>query len=218
MHVLNLSEKWFSDTDDDSTRQPNANDEWSLTVSTPQESLSLDSSTLPIHRQTPVLTDGLSLDSRQQTTKDRSQCSNVNCQRPGAHASLKCRHCCRVFCPACASVCRSCRKNPNGHRFVSTLLRNRGPQPKISTKAGTRKPKKEEGPPWECQKCTMINGPQVLVCLGCDTLREMEAQEGRNICPMCTLVNEPGKTKCELCDTELVSQQEASAAGDESSD
>lgn len=64
----------------------------------------------------------------------------------------------------------------------------------------------------------MINGPQVLVCLGCDTLREVEAQEGRNICPMCTLVNEPGKTKCELCDTELVSQQEASAAGDESSD
>lgn len=64
----------------------------------------------------------------------------------------------------------------------------------------------------------MINGPQVLVCLGCDTLREVEAQEGRNICPMCTLVNEPGKAKCELCDTELIRQQEASAAGDESSD
>ena len=64
----------------------------------------------------------------------------------------------------------------------------------------------------------MINGPQVLVCLGCDTLREVEAQEGRNVCPMCTLVNEPGKTKCELWDTELVSQQEESGAGGESSD
>lgn len=54
------------------------------------------------------------------------------------------------------------------------------------------------------------------MCLGCDTLREVEAQEGRNVCPMCTLVNEPGKTKCELCDTELVSQQEVSAAGESS--
>ena len=64
----------------------------------------------------------------------------------------------------------------------------------------------------------MINGPQVLVCLGCDTLREVKAQEGRNVCPMCTLVNEPGETKCELCNAELVSQQEASAAGGETSD
>ena len=64
----------------------------------------------------------------------------------------------------------------------------------------------------------MINGPQVLVCLGCDTLREVEAREGRNVCPMCTLVNEPGKTKCELCDTELVNGQEAPSAAGESSD
>ena len=83
---------------------------------------------------------------------------------------------------------------------------------------GARKPKREEGPPWECKQCTMINGPNVLVCLGCDTLREADAQEGRNVCPMCTLVNEPGKIKCELCDTELVSQQEATAAGQESAD
>lgn len=159
-------------------------------------------------------TDGLSLDSQQWTPKVRSQCSNSNCQTPGAHAALKCQHCRRVFCPACASMSQSCRKNPNGHRFVSNLSRNRRPQPKV----GTRKPKKEEGPPWKCQQCTMINGPQVLVCLGCDTLREVEAQEGRNVCPMCTLVNEPGKTKCELCDTELVSRQEASAAGGDSSD
>ena len=69
---------------------------------------------------------------------------------------------------------------------------------------------KERGrTPWECKQFTMINGPQVLVCLGCDTLQEVDAQEGHNVCPMCTLVNEPGKTKCELCDTELVSQAQA---------
>lgn len=73
---------------------------------------------------------------------------------------------------------------------------------------GTKKPKKEEGFPWQCKRCTMVNGPQVLVCLGCDALRESEAQEGRNVCPMCTLVNEPGKTKCELCNTELVSKEQ----------
>lgn len=209
---------WFSDTGDEITRQPNTNDDWSLTVSTPRESLSLDTSTLPLHGQTLVSTDGLSLDSQSWPTKDRSQCSNANCQNPGALASLKCQHCRRVYCPSCAPLSLSCRKNPSGHRFASNLLRNRGrgPQPKISTRVGMRKPKKEEGPPWECQQCTMINGPQVLVCLGCDTLREVEAQEGRNVCPMCTLVNEPGKTKCELCDTELVSQQEVSAAGESS--
>ena len=63
----------------------------------------------------------------------------------------------------------------------------------------------------------MINGPQVLVCLGCDTLREVDAQEGCNVCPMCTLVNEPGKTKCELCDTELVIQAQADEADTEES-
>lgn len=203
------------DAGDDSTRQPNTNDDWSLTVSSPQESLSLDSRTLPVHEQAFVSTDGLSLDSQQWTPKDRSRCSNPNCQTPGAYASRKCQYCRRVFCLACTSVSRSCRKNPDGHHFVSNL-RIRGPQPKIRTRVETRKPKKEEGPPWECRQCTMINGPQVLVCLGCDTLREVEAREGRNVCPMCTLVNEPGKTKCELCDTELVSGQEASAAGESS--
>lgn len=63
----------------------------------------------------------------------------------------------------------------------------------------------------------MINGPQVLVCLGCDTQREVDSQEGRNVCPMCTLVNEPGKTKCELCDTELVSQTQTDEADTEGS-
>ena len=60
----------------------------------------------------------------------------------------------------------------------------------------------------------MVNGPQVLVCLACDTLRGADAEEGRNVCPMCTLVNEPGKTKCELCETELVGQAEANEADD----
>lgn len=77
-----------------------------------------------------------------------------------------------------------------------------------------KKPKIEEGLPWQCNRCTMLNGPQVLVCLGCDALRESEAQEGRNVCPMCTLVNEPGKTKCELCNTELVSKDQVHAVND----
>ena len=63
----------------------------------------------------------------------------------------------------------------------------------------------------------MINRPQVLVCPGCDTLQEVDAQEGRSVCPICTLVNEPGKTKCELCDTELVSQAQADEAETEES-
>ena len=78
-------------------------------------------------------------------------------------------------------------------------------------------PKKEKRPPWECKQCTMINRPQVLVCLGCDTLQEVDAQEGRSVCPICTLVNEPGKTKCELCDRELVSQAQADEAESEES-
>lgn len=206
---------WFSDTGDDIKRQPNVPEDWSLaSASTPQESLSLDSSTLPLPGQASVSTDGLSLDSQQLVTRGPTQCSAVNCQNPAALASLKCQHCRRAYCPSCAPMSLSCRKNPSGHRYVSSLLRSRGrgSQPKV----GARKPKREEGPPWECKQCTMINGPQVLVCLGCDTLREVEAQEGRNVCPMCTLVNEPGKTKCELCDTELVSQQEATEAGESS--
>lgn len=60
----------------------------------------------------------------------------------------------------------------------------------------------------------MVNGPQVLVCLGCEALRDTEAQEGRNVCPMCTLVNEPGKTKCELCETDLVSKEQVHVTDD----
>lgn len=200
----------FADTSDDIKRQPNVPEDWSLTTaSSPQESLSLDSSTLALPGHALMSTDGLSLDSQQLATRSRVQCSAVNCQNSAALASLKCLNCRRVYCPSCAPLSLSCRKNPSGHRFVSSLLRTRS-QP-------ARKPKRNEGPPWECKHCTMINGPQVLVCLGCDTLREVEAQEGRNVCPMCTLVNEPGKTKCELCNTDLVSQQAATVA-DESSD
>ena len=208
---------WILGKGDDITRQPNVPEDWSSTSTlTPQESLSLDSSTLLLPGQTFVSTDGLSMDSQQWATKDGTRCSVVNCQSPATLASLKCHYCHRVFCPSCAPMSLSCRRSSSGHRFVSNLLRSRGRgcQPKVRV----RKPKREEGPPWECKQCTMINGPQVLVCLGCDTLREVEAREGRNVCPMCTLVNEPGKRKCKLCDTELVSQHEASAAAGESSD
>lgn len=159
--------------------------------------------------QTVVSTDGFSLDSQVLTCKLRDKCSAVNCQNPEAAASLKCQHCCRTYCPSCAPLSLSCSTNPAGHSFVSNL-RNRGPRAaKVrGARMGTKKPKKEEGFPWQCKRCTMVNGPQVLVCLGCDALRESEAQEGRNVCPMCTLVNEPGKTKCELCNTELVSKEQ----------
>ena len=101
---------------------------------------------------------------------------------------------------------------------MSSLLTTRGrEQPRTRSKVEKRKPKKEKGPPWECKQCTMINRPQVLVCLGCDTLQEVDAQEGCSVCPICTLVNEPGKTKCELCDTELVSQAQADEAESEES-
>lgn len=198
---------WFLDAGGDSVRQPNTNADWSFPSSNQGETLSLDSA-LPLPRQALVSTDGLSLQSQ-----DRTQCSAVNCQHPAAPASLKCQHCRRSYCPSCAPLSLACRKNPSGHHFASKLFRNRGP--KISTKVVTRKPKREEaGPPWACKQCTMVNGPQVLVCLGCDTLRETDVQEGRNVCPMCTLVNEPGKIKCELCDTELVSQEEANSAAE----
>ena len=73
------------------------------------------------------------------------------------------------FCATCASLSHTCPKSPSGHRFVSSLLTTRGrEQPRTRSKVEKRKLKKEEGPPWECKQCTMINRPQVLVCLGCD--------------------------------------------------
>ena len=178
------------------------------------------SSTFPFPEQQPhslttspsltaVSTDGFSLDSQVLTSKLNSWCSAINCQNPAAAASLKCQHCRRTYCPSCAPLSLSCTKSAIGHSFVSNL-RNRGPRPaKVrGAKVGTKKPAKDEGLPWQCKHFTMVNGPQVLVCLGCDALRESEAQEGRNVCPMCTLVNEPGKTKCELCNTDLVSKEQ----------
>lgn len=199
-------------------RRSTSSDEWSLTPPTNQGGpLSLESTLLlPGHRL--VSTDGLrSLDSQQYATRDRTHCSSAKCQNPTAHASKKCLHCRRQFCATCASLSHTCQKSPSGHRFVSVLLTTRGRERPRSGRVVTKKPKKEEGPPWECKQCTMINGPQVLVCLGCDTQREVDSQEGRNVCPMCTLVNEPGKTKCELCDTELVSQTQTDEADTEGS-
>ena len=185
---------------------------------TGRQALSL-TATLPLAGQTVVSTDGFSLDTQELTRKERNKCSAVNCQNPAALASLKCQHCRRSYCPSCAPLSLSCHRNPAGHSFVSNL-RNRGPRPsKISsTTVGSKKVKKEECFPWQCKQCTIVNGPQVLVCLGCDALRDSEAQEGRNVCPMCTLVNEPGKTRCELCDTELVSKEQVHVADDSPSE
>ena len=210
---------WFSGVDTDNRRQPTSSDEWSLTPSANQGGpLSLDSTFL-LPGQRLMSTDGFrSLDSQQCVTRDRTHCFAADCQNHTARASKRCLHCRHFYCATCASLSLTCPKSPSGHRFVSSMLTTRGrEQPRTTSRVRKRKPKKEEGPPWECKQCTMINGPQVLVCLGCDTLREVDAQEGRNVCPMCTLVNEPGKTKCELCDTELVSQAQADEAESEES-
>lgn len=206
--------------DTDNRRQSTSSDEWSLTPPANQGGpLSLDS-TLLLPGQRLMSTDGFrSLDSQQCVTRDRTHCFAADCQNPPtARASKRCLHCRHFYCATCASLSLMCSESPSGHRFVSSMLTTRGrEQPRTTSRVRKRKPKKEEGPPWECKQCTMINGPQVLVCLGCDTLREVDAQEGHNVCPMCTLVNEPGKTKCELCDTELVSQAQADEADTEES-
>lgn len=190
---------------------PDQQETFSLSSTLPPpggQTLSLTTS-LPFPGQAVLSTDGFSLDSQQLTVRERNKCCGVNCQNPSALASRKCQYCCRCYCPTCAPLSTLCRKNPSGHTFVSSL-RNRGPRPpRISrSREWTKKPNIEEGPPWQCKLCTMVNGPQVLVCLGCEALRDTEAQEGRNVCPMCTLVNEPGKTKCELCETDLVSKEQ----------
>ena len=171
-----------------------------------QQRLRLSSSlTLPEHITHLSNTAGFSLDNSQLlASKDRSKCSAADCKSPDTFPSLKCQHCRRIFCPSCAPLAFSCRKSAVGHSFVSNL-RNRGPRTS-RVRSRERKPKKDADPPWQCGICTMLNGPQVLVCLGCSSLREFEAQEGRSVCPMCTLVNEPGKTNCELCGTDLVSK------------
>ncbi|XP_068701525.1 uncharacterized protein [Montipora foliosa] len=168
---------------------PDALDLFSLTI--PEQSTLLDCSELL-------------------TSKNRSKCSAVDCKNPDVFPSLRCQHCWCSYCPSCAPLALACQKSPIGHSFVS-VLRNRGPRiAKVSSRTRTKpkKLKKKEGPPWQCRFCTMLNGPQVLVCLGCNALHESDTQEGRNVCPMCTLVNEPGKIKCELCETELVSKDQ----------
>ena len=131
--------------------------------------LSLDS-TLLLPRQRLMSTDGFrSLDSQQYATRDRTHCSVADCQNPTACASKRCLHCQHFYCATCASLSHTCPKSPSEHRFVSSLLTTRGrEQPRTRSKVEKRKLKKEEGPPWECKQCTMINRPQVLVCLGCD--------------------------------------------------
>lgn len=196
---------------------PDQQETFSLSSTLPPpggQTLSLTAS-LPIPGQAVLSTDCFSLDSQQLTVRERNKCGGVNCLNPSALASRKCQHCCRCYCPTCAPLSTSCRKNPRGHTFVSSL-RNRGPRPpRISrSRQWTKKPNIEEGPPWQCKLCTMVNGPQVLVCLGCEALRDTEAQEGRNVCPMCTLVNESGKTKCELCETDLVSKEQVHVTDD----
>lgn len=169
-----------------------------------QQRLRLSSSlTLPEHITHLSNTAGFSLDNSQLlASKDRSKCSAADCKSPDTFPSLKCQYCRRIFCPSCAPLAFSCRKSAVGHSLVSNL-RNRGPRTS-RVRSRERRPKKDADPPWQCGICTMLNGPQVLVCLGCSSLREFEAQEGRSVCPMCTLVNEPGKTNCELCGTDLV--------------
>ena len=161
--------------------------------------------------QSAVTTDSIS---RELTRRGRNKCSVVNCRNPASLSHLKCKHCCRTFCLSCSVQSSPCPKNPLGsHSFVPNFSKThlpRSPKKRVEVK----KARKEEVFPWECKRCTMLNGPQVLVCLGCEKLRETEAQEERNVCPMCTLVNEPGKTKCELCDTLLVKQEEHSSPDD----
>ena len=161
--------------------------------------------------QSAVTTDSFS---RELTRRGRNKCSVVNCRNPASLSHLKCKHCCRTFCLSCSVQLSPCPKNRLGsHSFVPNFSKThlpRSPKKRVEVK----KAPKEEVFPWECKRCTMLNGPQVLVCLGCEALRETEAQEGRNVCPMCTLVNEPGKTKCELCETLLVKQEEQSSPDD----
>lgn len=160
--------------------------------------------------QSAVTTDSFS---HELTRRGRNKCSAVNCRNPPSLSHLKCKHCCRTFCLSCSAQ-SSCQKNPLGpHSFVPNLSKMHLPRSPKKRVEVTKAPK-EEVFPWECKHCTMLNGPQVLVCLGCDALRGTEAQEGRNVCPMCTLVNEPGKTKCELCETLLVKQEEPSSHDD----
>ena len=161
--------------------------------------------------QSAVTTDSFS---HELTRRGRTKCSAVNCRNPPSLSHLKCKHCCRTFCLSCSAQSSPCQKNPLGpHSFVPNLSKMHLPRSPKKRVEVTKAPK-EEVFPWECKHCTMLNGPQVLVCLGCDALRGTEAQEGRNVCPMCTLVNEPGKTKCELCETLLVKQEEPSSHDD----
>ena len=182
---------------------------------TGQQTFSLHSS-LPFGGQRLETSDALSLDSRRSTRQKIARCSAVNCKSAAASTSLKCRHCKREYCRHCAPLSLSCHKNLGGHVFVSTEVaarsrRGRGHK-KASSAIFRSNPNESEGTPWHCKHCTMLNGAQVLVCLGCDTLRDSDARDGRNVCPRCTLVNEPGKSKCELCDSLLVSRQGACAS------
>ena len=155
-----------------------------------------------------------SLPGQSAVTRGRNKCSVVNFRNPASLSHLKCKRCCRTSCLSCSVQSSPCQKNRLGsHSFVPNVSKMhlpRSPKKRVEVK----KAPKEEVLLWECKRCTMLNGPQVLVCLGCEALRETEAQEGRNVCPQCTLVNEPGKTKCELCETLLVRQEEQSSPDD----
>lgn len=121
----------------------------------------------------------------------RRQCS-VNCQYH-LKPTLQCKKCCRVFCKNCSSVSLHCNKSENGHDYVSYG----------QDSAQHKRPKSRRKLQWECKRCTMVNEGHVLVCGACETSKDFDPNEVRNVCPMCTLVNEPGKTNCELCDTDL---------------
>lgn len=120
----------------------------------------------------------------------RKHCS-VNCQYH-LKPTIQCKECSRVFCRSCASLSLHCNKSENGHEYV-----NYG-----ENKSNTKR-QKSRRELWECKRCTMVNESHVLVCGACETSKDFNPNEVRNVCPMCTLVNVPGMTNCELCDTDL---------------
>lgn len=123
-------------------------------------------------------------------THKRKHCS-VNCHYH-LIPTLQCKNCLRVFCKSCAPLSLHCNKSENGHDYIN-----------FRQSPTTKKHKCHKELQWECKLCTMVNEGNVLVCGACETSKDYDPNEVRNVCPMCTLVNEPGKTNCELCDTDL---------------
>jgi acetone carboxylase gamma subunit len=106
----------------------------------------------------------------------------------------------------------ACNKSNCGHDFINYRhghhlnknIKSRLGKNSVSKLQKTcARGSKTSAPQWVCKRCTMLNEGHVLVCGACETSKDYDPEEARNVCPMCTLVNEPGKNNCELCDTDL---------------